>query len=191
MAAGGCWKGTVQPVLLNRHRSRARALPDPLPRALGSSPTGTGISGLRPELLKAPWVPVLLCCRRRWRFQELPGTNTQSDGNPSPSSNNSQGAGNAKNPPQERPQSTRPRFGVSKPPLHPPSSIKSSADRIKLYPSIKYSVHAQECSSPFFPRRQHGKAHGPRRRDGDFLGGKMPICSIRGMTWGIPSKRTI
>lgn len=138
LAAGGCWKGTVQPVLFKpASKQDERALPAPFPRALGSSPAGMGISGLRPELLKAPWVPALLCRRRRWRFQAFPGTNTRSDGNLSPSPNNSQGDGNAENPPQERPQSMRPRFGASKPPLHPPSSVNSSADRIKLYPLIK------------------------------------------------------
>lgn len=104
----------------------------PVPASSRLIPRGKGISGLRPELLKAPWVTALLCCRRRWRFQALPGTNAQSDRNPSPSSNNSRGAGNAKNPPQERPQRMRWRFGASKPPLHPPRSVHSSTDRMKL-----------------------------------------------------------
>lgn len=42
-----------------------RALPASFLRALGRSPAGTGISGLLPELLKAPWVLALLCCSRR------------------------------------------------------------------------------------------------------------------------------
>lgn len=42
-----------------------RTLPAPFPQTLSSSPAGTGISGLCPELLKALWVPVLLCYRRR------------------------------------------------------------------------------------------------------------------------------
>ena len=91
--------------------------------------------------------------------------------------------------PRKDPQSTRPHFGASKPPSHPPSSINSSADRIKLYPPIKYSVCAQEYFSPFFPRCRHSKARGPRWKAGDFFWGGNADLLSKGYDMGYPKPK--
>lgn len=140
-----------------------RALAALFPRALGSSPAGMGISGFLPELLKAPWVPqgeVVLPSASRHKHPERWEPESISKHQP-------RGQKCQKTHPRKDPRA----YGAIKPPLHPPSSVNSSTNEIKLYPSIQYSVH-RNVSSPVFPRRQHNKPHGPRHSDGDFLGGK-------------------